>query len=294
MRTFAQERKTPQRRNPVLHLKKTDKGHLGHPPRANTLLHWQRTIGNQAVLRMLQRGTLVQRQPKTAPQKAKTLKDSGVGLSDPVAGNTAQIIDAVLQRNQKLAPYIGDKLKGGLRIDEKGKFVKDTNDGNFETAYRQAYDVHKSESVPAHIMGFYDRKKNAIHLRPKAEFGTALHEAVHKLASPTLFDRFLTVAGEVSKPLVEVLLEGFTAYFTDTILSEEQLPPYNSYADLKNKAAQIVNGLGSNGFDLMAKFNFKGAGLIEIGNQLGLTTQQYSQLQAGAGKEVLRRMSKLL
>ena len=292
MRTFAQERKTPQRRNPVLHLKKTDKGHPG--PRANTLLHWQHTLGNQAVLRMLQRGTLVQRQPKTPPQKAKNLKDSGVGLSDPVAGNTAQIIDAVLQRNKKLAPYIGDRLKGGFQIGEKGKFVKDLNDGNFETAYRGAYDVPKSDPVPAHVMGFYDRKKNTIHLRPKAEFGTALHEAVHKLASPTFFDRFLTVASQVSKSLVEVLLEGFTAYFTDTILHEEQLPSYNSYADLKNKAEQMVKGLGPNGFDLMAKFNFKGAGLIEIGNQLGLTTQEYTRLQAGAGKEVLRRMNKLL
>ena len=73
---------------------------------------------------------------KTPPRK--TLKSEGVDLNDPVASGTAGIIDAVLARNQKLAPYIGARIKG-LKIAEKGKFVHDTNDVNFDNAYRDAY-----------------------------------------------------------------------------------------------------------------------------------------------------------
>ncbi len=177
---------------------------------------------------------------------------------------------------------------------EKGKFVQATNNGDFETAYRNAYDIHKSETVPGHIMGFYDRNKATIHLRPQAKFGTALHEAVHKLASPTFYDRFLPAAISISKNLGEVLLEGLTSYFTDAILDEEKLPPFNSYPDLKKKAEQLATTLGADGFDLLAKFNFKGGAIIEIGNKLGLTTKQYTDLQTKAAKEVLTRMNKVL
>ena len=82
---------------------------------------------------------LIQRTPDdektgetTQPAKQKTLDQEGVSANDPVAGKTAGIIDAVLQRNKKLAPYIGDRLKKGFKIDEKGKFIKELSDGNFE------------------------------------------------------------------------------------------------------------------------------------------------------------------
>jgi hypothetical protein len=67
---------------------------------------------------------LIERQPQGTPPKsnppqttpASTLKSQGVDLKDPVAENTATIIDEVLLRNTKLASYIGDRLKGGFRI----------------------------------------------------------------------------------------------------------------------------------------------------------------------------------
>jgi hypothetical protein len=149
--------------------------------------------------------------------------------------------------------------------------------------------------VPAHIVGFYDPKKSEVHLRPDARFGTALHEAVHRLASPSLYAVFLPTAMKVSEDLTEVLKEGLTAYFTDCVLKDEELTNFNdAYSDLKKKAGKLVTALGSDGFDLLAKFNFKGGGIVEIGKKLGLSEKQYGELKGGGPKEVLKRMNDLL
>src|SRR5262249_15824134 len=140
---------------------------------------------------------------KTAPAKPpprKTLKSEGVDLNDPVSGGTPAIIDAVLARNQKLAPYIGARIKG-LKIAEKGKFIHETNDTNFDNAYRDAYDLSAGVTVPKSTKGFLNTKKSEIHLRADALFGTALHEAVHRLASPRLYGEFLPLAKKISSTL---------------------------------------------------------------------------------------------
>jgi hypothetical protein len=235
--------------------------------------------------------------PKTPPAKApprKTLKSEGVDLSDPVSGGTAAIIDTVLARNQKLAPYIGVRIKG-LKIAEKGKFVHETNDVNFDNAYRDAYDLSSGDTVPASTKGFLNTKKSEIHLRPDALFGTALHEAVHRLASPRLYFEFLPVAKKISSTLTEVLSEGLTAFFTDEILKEEELPNFNdAYRSNKDKAKNLIDALKPNGFDMIGNFNFKGSGIVEIGEKLGFTRKQYGDAKDDANKEVLKRMEKVL
>jgi hypothetical protein len=241
---------------------------------------------------------LIQRQPKDEPakpppeQKTTSLKAAGVDLADPVSGKTAEIIDGVLLRSKKLAPYIGDKLKSGFRI--AGRLVKDSSDGDFEAAYRKAYNLHKSIAVPSHILGFYDYDKSkTIHLRPTAPFGTALHEAIHSLAASQLYTALPTVK-EVSSHLVEVLTEGVTAYFTDAVLVEEGLNKWvDAYANVKADATKLITAFGKDGFDVMARFNFKYA-IVEIGNRLGLSTKQYGDLKGGGPKEVFRRLNDLL
>ena len=232
--------------------------------------------------------------PKTPPAKApprKTLKSEGVDLNDPVAGGTAAIIDTVLARSQVLAPYIGAKLKAGFKITEKGKFVQDSSDGNFDNAYRDAYELSSGETVPKSTMGFLNTNKSEIHLRPGAVFGTALHEAVHRLASPRLYADFLPAAKKVSTTLMEVLSEGVTAFFTDEILNEEKLPNFNdAYRSKKDKAKNLIDALNPGGFDMMATFNFKGSGIVEIGEKLGFTRKQYGEAKADGIKEVLKRM----
>ena len=234
---------------------------------------------------------------KTAPAKPpprKTLKSEGVDLNDPVAGGTAAIIDTVLARNQKLAPYIGARIKG-IKIAEKGKFVHDMNDTNFDNAYRDAYDLNAGVTVPKSTMGFLNTKKSEIHLRSNALFGTALHEAVHRLASPRLYGDFLPLANKISSTLTDVLSEGVTAFFTDEILKEEGLPNFNdAYRTKKDKAKNLIDALKPDGFDMIATFNFKGAGIVEIGEKLGFTRKQYGEAKNDAMKEVLKRMEKVL
>ena len=76
-------------------------------------------------------------------------------------------------------------------------------------------------------MGFYDYvNTKTIHVRPSAEFGTALHEAVHSLASPQLYTDLSLING-VSSHLVNILTEGVTAFFTDNLLNDEGLTNFN-------------------------------------------------------------------
>ena len=255
---------------------------------------------------------LIQRQPDPSPPKesppkkqavqapkkepaTKTLKSEGVGLSDPVATGTATVIDEVLARNQTLAPYIGDLIKGGFRIAEKGKFVQDSSDGNFNAAYRKAYDEKPSENVSKDTSGFFDYKKSEVHVRPGAKFGTALHESVHRLATPALYVNYLQVANKVSTDLSDVLREGVTAFFTDLILKDEGLPNFNDgYRTKKKKAEKLINALGADGFDLIARFNFKGDRIVEIGEKLGYTREQFNAPGGRGIREVMKRMDKEL
>ena len=337
MRIFTRKLNAAQHSNSTKRIKNRENTFFAQSSSVNSILQLQRTIGNQAVLRMLQAqeqvsetrnvgpseyrpttegghhlahefqqrsihgsaSLIIQRQPDTPkqtpqqqPAKKKTLKDEGVGLDDPVSTNTAQMIDAVLQRNQKLAPYIGDRLKSGFKIAEKGKFVKELSDSNFDASYRKAYELDSSQTVPSSTRGFYDPKTSEIHLRPEAKFGTALHEAIHRLATATMYSRFLPAAKQISENLTEVLAEGMTAYFTDFVLDEEKLPNFNdANRDRKKKVENLVTTLG---FDLVAKFNFKGAAVVEIGNKLGLSTKQYGDLKGEGLKEVLKRINSLL
>jgi hypothetical protein len=235
---------------------------------------------------------LIQRSPDDEKTGQKTLDQEGVTASDPVAKKTAGIIDAVFQRNKKLAPYIGDRLKKGLKIDEKGKFVKELSDGNFEDSYRKTNGLNSADPVPADFLGFYDYKKSEVHLRPGAEFGTAFHEAVHKLASPALYTTYLQVANNISNDLVEVLKEGVTALFADSMLNDEGLPDLiDAYRNKKKKAEKIEAGLGKDGFDVLAEFNFKGTNIGKIGELLGVSSQDFAKVGI---KGVLQKMNQLI
>jgi len=256
---------------------------------------------------------LVQRQPEPDPPSTrpaakkegeakatqpppKSLKSEGVALDDPVAGGTATVIDEVLARNGKLAPYIGDRLKAGFKIAEKGRFVRDSSDGNFDAAYRKAYELAKSEQVPKDTKGFFDAGTSQIHLRPDAVFGTALHESIHRLAAPVLYSNYLVAANRyVSSDAAEVLKEGVTAYFTDLVLKDEGLPNFNdAYRNKKRKAENLITALGSNGFDLVATFNFKGGAIVEMGEKLGYTKKQFDESNGKGLREVLKRMGKAM
>jgi hypothetical protein len=100
----------------------------------------------------------IRRQPEkqSKDQPKETLKSEGVDLKDPAAASTATIIDDVLARNERLRPYIGDRLTGGFKIAAKGKFILDITDGNFDDAYRDAYVLNSSVTVSKDTKGFYN------------------------------------------------------------------------------------------------------------------------------------------
>jgi hypothetical protein len=242
---------------------------------------------------------LIQRQPDDGSEKKapvqkqfskKTLKSEKVDATDRIGKGTAAIIDEVLARNQRLAPYIGDRLSGGFKVAEKGKFILESTDGNFDDAYRKAYDLDSSKMVSKDTKGFLDPRSAAIHVRPTAQFGTALHEAVHRLASPSLYSSYLRTKG-ISSDVVDVLKEGLTAFFTDSILNDEGLPDFNdAYRNQKKKTAALISALGPHGFNLIATLNFKGTNIIQIGEQLGFTEKEFNAAPGNGVREVLKRM----
>jgi hypothetical protein len=244
----------------------------------------------------------VQREPdKTESEapKEKTLADQSISTADPAAASSAGVIDGVLKRSQRLAPYIGQRLKGGYSIAEKGRFVLHTSDGNFENAYRKTYSMSTGDPVPKHITGFFDPAKSVVHLRPGASFGTAFHEAMHRTASGQLNSGIAKAAQAISQDLLENILEGTTAYMVDLVLADEGLPNFNdAYRDEKKAIVGLVAALdkaGHNGFDLVARMYFYGD-LQKIGAALGVSEQEYSKLniKGKAFETVLRKINTLM
>lgn len=239
---------------------------------------------------------VIQRQAKGSQQKKaparKTLKKQGVRVTDPLHAKTAQVIDAVLLSNKRLDPYIGAKLKGGFRIAEKGKFIRELSDGNFENAYRSTHGLSAGTHVSKKTLGFLDHKNSVIHLRPDATFGTAMHEAIHRLAHPSFYTTYYSAAVKVSGDLAEVLLEGLTAHLTDLVLHDEGLGRnVDKYSKLRKKAKKLETALGTKGFELMATLYFQPKGLVDIGVALGISKKRYMALKGKAFSAVLKRMA---
>ena len=62
----------------------------------------------------------------------------------------------------------------------------------------------------------------------------------------------------------------------------------------RKKSQKLVTALGSDGFDLIAKFNFKASSIVEIGEKLGFTRTQYIAAKSDGIREVLKRMAKAM
>jgi len=90
----------------------------------------------------------------------------GFDPRDPVYNGTPADIDAILKRNGRLAGYIGDRYKAGPQIAAKGKFVQESTDSNFDSAYKNVY----GDSPPKSTQGFYDYNKQIIRNYPAPIF----------------------------------------------------------------------------------------------------------------------------
>lgn len=172
------------------------------PPDEELVLRLQRTIGNRATTRLLQR-------------KPDALTKAGVGTDDRVSSKTPSLIQAALEDSEELKPYLKDKFPKSLVTKD---FDIHTDEDDFNQAAKDMLhnkdlmDKRKRAEEYGHIGGFFDRSTRHIHVRSRTKFGHAVHEAMHKVAHPAFhgfWDDFIN--------------EGVTQYFADRLLVEHGL-----------------------------------------------------------------------
>jgi hypothetical protein len=185
-------------------------------------------------------------------------KRAGVTATTRVSKTTASLIQTVLERSRALRPYIGQKLR---KILIPRNFVHHDFDAEFNNAYTSLHKIvipvgSAEEKELITRRGFYHPQTNAIHLRPNANVGHALHEAIHKFASKG----FRNVFGGY-------LDEGVTQYFTDLVLVEQGLGKMttHAYGDQLRCANQLI---GLSNPDIIARAYFQGAGLQDLARSL--------------------------
>jgi hypothetical protein len=185
-------------------------------------------------------------------------KRAGVTATTRVGKTTASLIQTVLERSRALRPYIGQKL-GRVMIPKN--FIHHDFDATFNNAYTGLHKIvipagSAEEKELITRRGFYHPPTDAIHLRPAANVGHALHEAIHKFSSPG----FRSVFGGY-------LDEGVTQYFTDVVLVEQGLGKMttHTYQDHLRCANQLIGLFNP---DVIAKAYFQGAGLQDLANIL--------------------------
>lgn len=188
----------------------------------------------------------------------EVFKRAGMKATTRAGASTASLIQSALERSRALRPYIGQKL-GRIMIPKN--FIRHDFHATFEYAYQKLHGIvipagSAQEKELKASRGFYHRMTDAIHLRPDANVGHSLHEAIHKFSSPG----FRNVFGGY-------LDEGVTQYFTDLVLLEQGLGKMttHSYQDQVRCANQLVGLFNP---DIIAKAYFQGAGLDDLARNL--------------------------
>lgn len=164
-----------------------------------------------------------------------------------------------------------DFLSSAPDADDSGSRF-DTNE--WHTAVKNYYEqtepgfdskdaAHRREQIRT-TGGFYDRKHDTVNVPSDANFGSALHEAVHRLSSPM----FQGLYGHE-------LNEGANQFFTDIILMDEGLQEgvVPKYKEARNDISVIAQKVG---LPLLANMYFKGlqADHMKIMFKLGITSSE--------------------
>jgi hypothetical protein len=194
--------------------------------------------------------------------------NSGVTAQSPVDGQTAQLLDEMLERAAfcgSLSQYITlkpQKLSQGhfavhqhyrgnenLSPDDASRSRFDTDDFHAAVAKYLGFTGGLTDAQRAQVRkvgGFYDRSRDTVNLPSTGLFGSALHESVHRLSGVSfqqLFGHFLN--------------EGVTQCFADIILQDEGLPVYtgHEYGPNVQSARLLITRLG--GWTLLAQVYFQ-------------------------------------
>jgi hypothetical protein len=185
-------------------------------------------------------------------------KRAGVTATTRVGKTTASLIQTVMERSRALRPYIAQNL---MRIMIPENFIRHDFQETFDDAYTRLHKIvipkgSAAEKELRNKRGFYHPPTRSIHLRPDANVGDALHEAIHKFSSPGFRNAF---GGHLD--------EGVTQYFTDVVLIEQGLGKMTThlYQDQSRCANQLVGLFNP---DIVARAYFQGAGLDDLARRL--------------------------
>ncbi len=262
-------------------------GHKNHFS-STQLPTWTHALGNQPATSLTPLPLAVQRQPKstTQTQKPKTLNDMGISARDPVAKNTPGIIDDVFKRNKTVATYIADRLTQGREIAEKDKFIVHNKKDDFD----KAYEKYAGQKPDASTTGFFwetekigkaIKVRDEIHLPPDATFGTAFHEAVHKMSA--VISSYLSDDPDFAF----VVNEGLTSWFSKRILEDEGVNDYlDGYSRQRKRADKLINSTGF--FDPVAKWYWKGE-RTDLLKKLGIKANSQDE-----SKQVIKELKKIM
>ena len=238
------------------------------------VLQLQRTIGNRATTRLLQRQPTateeevradvererarfdarmaedkLRRAEAAEHLKPHSLKQAGITTDSQVDGETPKWIQAALAESQKLRPYLKDKFPGSA-ITAKGAFEIHTRAPEFHEAVKTARNVpgtltkHQLEERFGKVAGVFNRSTRVIHVRSYTQFGNALHEAMHRVAHPAFhgfWDEFIN--------------EGVTQFFTDCLLVEQGLSRVTNH-EYKRELECANNLVAATDFDTVARAYF--------------------------------------
>lgn len=273
MRFFAQKQEQPGKR-PSSMLVRPNRAIAGLGQAEHPILHLQRTIGNRAVQRLLEQNRgdgAVQRKDAEGEEKEKW-QQALKGKELPTARRlveeeaTAFFVEGLIETSKVLGPFI------------QGKLAKTSVAKNFHLyGSREEFDAKAGKLVGVEgspgtkVGGFYHRPTDSIHLPPRASFGHALHEGIHKYSAAV-------VLGALGKSLNE----GITQYFTDRVQEEHKVEGQAQHEYGPNvECAKIVLSWLGDGEKTMAEAYFQGkaSGMAEeINKKLGIDAGERSKL----------------
>jgi hypothetical protein len=180
----------------------------------------------------------------TPPQPTDALRKAGITTRRTVDANTGDLMDVVLRQSNIMRRFLNTKIKIG-----GSKFVIENSDSEFDTKYRSLHDLKPGSDEwngTGNVRGFYHRKTDTIHLRPRSDYGQAVHESIHKFANRGFRGFF---GGFID--------EGVTQYFADMVLEEQQLEKGRTlYGDNLKCARKLIETVAN--FSLVARNYFDG------------------------------------
>jgi tetratricopeptide (TPR) repeat protein len=180
----------------------------------------------------------------TSPQPTDALQKAGITTRRIVDTKTGDLMDVVLRQSNIMRRYLSTKIKIA-----GGKFIIENSDSEFDTKYRALNDVKPGSEEwnnTSTVRGFYHRATDTIHLRPRSDYGQAVHESIHKFANHGFREMF---GGFID--------EGVTQYFADMVLEEQGLEKGHTLYDENLKCARkLIKDVAN--FGLVARNYFDG------------------------------------